>query len=163
MIASAGPEPLIAQYGDSNEGAKKPQRARPKRTADAPRNRRDAYSVSRLTTVVDMVEIELRVESLRRTVALAHDELDRVRHDLEALTQFVPEAHQLARGRALLATLTRQERRIALLAADGLSNSQVAADINITAETVRGHMKGVFRKLGIHSRWELTYVLGPGG
>jgi DNA-binding NarL/FixJ family response regulator len=163
MMASAGLEPLISEHGDSIDPVKKPSRGRPKRTAVAPGNGRGAYSISRLTTVVDMVEIELRVESLRRTVALAHDELDRVRRDLEALTHAVPEAHQVERGRALLATLTRQERRIALLAADGLSNSQVAADINIAAETVRGHMKGVFRKLGIHSRWELTYLLSPGG
>jgi DNA-binding NarL/FixJ family response regulator len=163
MVASAGLEPLIGDHGDSIEPVKKALRGRSKRTAVTPGNGREMYSIARLTTVVDMVEIELRIESLRRAVALAHDELDRVRRDLEALTQAVPEAHRVERGRALLATLTRQERRIALLAADGLSNSQVAADINITAETVRGHMKGVFRKLGIHSRWELTYLLSPGG
>jgi DNA-binding NarL/FixJ family response regulator len=163
MMVSAGLEPLVAEHGDAIEPVKKPSRGRSKRTAVAPRNGRATYSISRLTTVVDMVEIELRVESLRRTVALARDELDRVRRDLEALTHAVPEAQRVERGRALLATLTRQERRIALLAADGLSNSQVAADINITAETVRGHMKGVFRKLGIHSRWELTYLLSPDG
>jgi DNA-binding CsgD family transcriptional regulator len=142
---------------------KKPSRGRPKRTAVAPKNGRETYAISRLTTIVDVVEIELRVESLRRAVALANDELDRVRRDLEALTHAVPEAQRVERGRGLLASLTRQERRIALLAADGLSNRQVAADINITPETVRGHMKGVFRKLGIHSRWELTYLLSPGG
>jgi DNA-binding CsgD family transcriptional regulator len=138
-------------------------RGRPKRTAVAPGNGREGYSISRLTTIVDMVEIELRVESLRRAVALAHDELDRVRRDLEALTHAVPDAQRVERGRELLAALTRQERRIALLAADGLSNSQVAEVINITPETVRGHMKGVFRKLGHHSRWELTYLLSAGG
>ena len=163
MMAAAGLEPLIAEHRDANEPVQKPPRGRPKRMVVAPRNVREPYSITRLTTVVDMVEIELRVESLRRTVALASDELDRVRRDLEGLTHGLPEAHRVERGRALLATLTRQERRIALLAADGLSNSQVAADINITAETVRGHMKGVFRKLGIHSRWELTYLLNPGG
>ena len=162
-MAFAGVEPLIAEHGDSIEPVPKPSRRRPKRTAVALGKGREEYSISRFTTLIDMVEIELRVESLRRTVALAHDELDRVRRDLEALTHAVPEAQRVEPGRALLATLTRQERRIALLAADGLSNSQVAADINITAETVRGHMKGVFRKLGIHSRWELMYLLRPDG
>jgi DNA-binding NarL/FixJ family response regulator len=163
MMASAGLEALIAEHGESIEHVKPPSRGRQKGTALVPGSAWEAYSISRLMTVVDMVEIELRVESLRRAVALAHDELDRVRRDLEALTHSLPESHRAERGRALLATLTRQERRIALLAADGLSNSQVAADINITPETVRGHMKGVFRKLGIHSRWELTYLLSPGG
>ncbi len=79
------------------------------------------------------------------------------------MVRAVPEAHRVERGRALWATLTRQERRIALLAADGLSNNQVATDLNITSETVRGHMKGAFRKLGIHSRWELAYLLNPSG
>ena len=163
MTVAAGLDPLIAEHGDAIEPVEQASRRRPKRIAVAPENGREAYSISRLTTVVDMVEIELRVESLRRIVALARDELDRVRRDLEALTQAVPEAHRVERGRSLLASLTRQERRIALLAADGLSNHQVAADMNIASETVRGHMKGVFRKLGIHSRWELAYLLSPSG
>src|ERR1700730_3855504 len=105
MMASAGLEPLIVEHGHAIEPVKRPSRGRQKRTAVAPENGREAYSISRLTTVVEMVEIELRVESLRRAVVLAHDELDRVRRDLEALTHSLPESHRAERGPALLATL----------------------------------------------------------
>jgi DNA-binding NarL/FixJ family response regulator len=123
----------------------------------------EPYSLSELARIVDIVELELRIESARRAAEQVHEELGRVRSDLEALTDAVPQAGRADRGRTLLAKLTRQERRIALLAADGLSNVKIAAEIDISAETVRGHMKGVFRKLGIRSRWELAYVLDPTG
>jgi DNA-binding NarL/FixJ family response regulator len=138
-----------------------PSRHRRIRTDVAPRHRLEAYSPSQLATMIDIVEIELRVESVRRTVEQTHDALDGIRRELETLAEAVPERAHMNRGRDLLTLLTRQERRVALLAADGLSNIEVAAHIGITGETVRGHMKGVFRKLGIHSRWELAYLLSP--
>lgn len=119
----------------------------------------DTSSLAHLTTVLDA--FESRVASIRSTVKQAHVELGRIRCDLEAMVPEAPVTRR--RGPNTLPTLTRQERRIALLAASGLSNGEVAAVINIQAETVRGHMKGVFRKLAIHSRWELAYVLGPNG
>jgi DNA-binding NarL/FixJ family response regulator len=123
----------------------------------------ESFSLSELARIVDIVELELRIESVRRAAEQVHEELGRVKCDLEALTEALPQAGRADRGRTLLATLTRRERRIALLAADGLSNVSIAAEIDISAETVRGHMKGVFRKLGIRSRWELAYVLDPTG
>ena len=56
-------------------------------------------------------------------------------------------------GRAV--DLTETERRVADLAADGLSNRDVAASLYISAKTVEAHLSRIYRKLGIHSRAEL--------
>ena len=51
--------------------------------------------------------------------------------------------------------LTPTERRVADLAAEGLSNRDVAASLYISAKTVEAHLSRIYRKLGIRSRAEL--------
>ncbi|MFB4306635.1 AAA family ATPase [Actinomadura sp. GTD37] len=55
--------------------------------------------------------------------------------------------------------LTPQERQIALLVRDGLSNPQVAARLFVSPRTVEWHLRQVFTKLGIGSRKQLPDVL----
>jgi DNA-binding CsgD family transcriptional regulator len=55
--------------------------------------------------------------------------------------------------------LAASERRIAELAADGLTNRQIAQTLFITARTVESHLASVFRKLGIESREKLRTAL----
>lgn len=55
--------------------------------------------------------------------------------------------------------LTRQEARIARLAAAGHSNKQIAATLNLTVRTIEFHLSGVYRKLGISGRRELGAML----
>lgn len=64
--------------------------------------------------------------------------------------------------RAVLAgadALTASERRIAELAAAGLTNRQIAQSLFITTRTVEGHLTSVFRKLTIDSREDLPAAL----
>jgi len=51
--------------------------------------------------------------------------------------------------------LTSAERRVAGLAADGLSNRQIAEHLFITQATVETHLRHAFGKLGITSRADL--------
>ena len=55
--------------------------------------------------------------------------------------------------------LTTQERRIARLAADGLSNPAIAAQLFLSPKTVEFHLHKVFTKLGIGSRVQLATAL----
>ena len=51
--------------------------------------------------------------------------------------------------------LTAGERRVAALAADGLSNRQIAEHLFVTQATVETHLRHAFRKLNITSRANL--------
>jgi DNA-binding CsgD family transcriptional regulator len=55
--------------------------------------------------------------------------------------------------------LTSQERQIAQLARDGLTNPEIGARLFLSPRTVEWHLRKVFTKLGIHSRSELAGAL----
>jgi DNA-binding CsgD family transcriptional regulator len=58
--------------------------------------------------------------------------------------------------------LTSAERRVADLAAEGLSNRQIAQHLFITQPTVETHLRHVFQKLGITARADLPAQLAAG-
>ena len=51
---------------------------------------------------------------------------------------------------------------MAELAADGLTNREIAQAFFVTARTVEGHLTQVFRKLDLSAREELAGALAPG-
>ena len=59
-----------------------------------------------------------------------------------------------------MAALTVSERRVALRAADGLSNREIAEELVVTVKAVEWHLSRVYRKLGISSRTRLAGALG---
>jgi DNA-binding CsgD family transcriptional regulator len=59
--------------------------------------------------------------------------------------------------------LTAQERQIAELARDGLSNPEIGARLFLSPRTVEWHLRKVFGKLGIRSRHELAGALAGSG
>jgi len=52
--------------------------------------------------------------------------------------------------------LTSAEERVARLAADGLSNKEIAAALVVTIPTVEGHLTKIYAKLGVRSRAQLV-------
>jgi DNA-binding CsgD family transcriptional regulator/predicted negative regulator of RcsB-dependent stress response len=52
--------------------------------------------------------------------------------------------------------LTQREHQVATLAADGLTNRQIAEQLVVTLKTVEWHLAHAYTKLGVHSRRELA-------
>jgi DNA-binding CsgD family transcriptional regulator len=60
-----------------------------------------------------------------------------------------------------LDSLTPSERRVAAMAAEGMTNRDVAQALFVTPRTVEMHLSSVYRKLGISSRSQLPQALEP--
>ena len=54
------------------------------------------------------------------------------------------------------ATLTRAERQVAHLVADGMTNAEIAAHLVVSRRTVESHLARIFRKLGVRNRTQLA-------
>jgi DNA-binding CsgD family transcriptional regulator len=69
-----------------------------------------------------------------------------------------------ARPRKLVLTgvdaLTPSERRVARMAAEGMSNKELAQALFVTVKAVEVHLSSVYRKLRINSRGQLADALG---
>ncbi len=52
-------------------------------------------------------------------------------------------------------TLTPSEHRVAVMAADGMRNKEIAQALFVTVKTVETHLRHVYRKLDIGSRAQL--------
>ncbi|TVZ06260.1 helix-turn-helix transcriptional regulator [Trebonia kvetii] len=57
--------------------------------------------------------------------------------------------------------LTAQERHVAVLAAGGHTNAEIAERLFITVSTVEFHLNKVFRKLAISSRRQIAALIAP--
>ena len=76
---------------------------------------------------------------------------------------------QVARARASsdqvqvrLQKLSGREAAVANLVLRGLSNKEVARELNISERTVKAHLGAIFEKLGVRDRLQLALVLMPG-
>ena len=56
--------------------------------------------------------------------------------------------------------LTPSEARVAQMAAEGMTNRDIAQALFVTQKTVEMHLGSVFRKLGVRSRRALPAALG---
>jgi DNA-binding CsgD family transcriptional regulator len=99
----------------------------------------------------------------RAQLRTAHDQLasigaeafaERARQELLATGETVRKRTVVTRD-----DLTPQERQIAHLARDGLSNPEIGARLFLSPRTVEWHLRNVFSKVGIHSRRELAEAL----
>jgi DNA-binding CsgD family transcriptional regulator len=99
----------------------------------------------------------------RRQLGTAHDMF--VAIGMEAFAERARRELLAAGGRVRKRTfevhdeLSAQERQIALLAREGLSNSAIGSRLFISPRTVEWHLRKVFAKLGIRSRSGLYDVL----
>jgi DNA-binding CsgD family transcriptional regulator len=108
------------------------------------RDGRQAEARTHLRTAYDMfasIGMEAFAERTRRELLVTGEPIRRKRTN-EASTN---------------AELTPQERQIALLVRDGLSNAEVAARLFLSPRTVEWHLSKIFVKLGVSSRGQLHH------
>jgi DNA-binding NarL/FixJ family response regulator len=53
-----------------------------------------------------------------------------------------------------LAKLTRRELEVLRVLTNGVSTARAATGLNVSVSTLRGHIKSILAKLGVHSRTE---------
>lgn len=74
------------------------------------------------------------------------------------LARLLARSHEMARDdderHRLLESLTRREKEVLALMAEGLDNRAIAADLGIGFTTVRGHVQNILEKLDAHSKLE---------
>ena len=74
-----------------------------------------------------------------------------------------PSSPASASARRSDGALSETERRVAALAADGLSNQEIAQRAFLSVKTVEASLTRVYRKLGVRSRAGLVRALAEGG
>lgn len=57
--------------------------------------------------------------------------------------------------------LTRREKQILLMLAEGLSNKEIAAALHVEVPTVKTHLRNLYSKLAVHSREEVVKLTIP--
>ncbi len=87
----------------------------------------------------------------------------RTRHEWPIAVAVCDGARTVHAETQLRERLTRRELEVASMVVDGAPAKNVALALSITVHTARRHTEQVFRKLGVHSRAELTRVVLRGG
>jgi DNA-binding NarL/FixJ family response regulator len=72
--------------------------------------------------------------------------------DRRTFLQIVEEARAAAWSSSELDSLTAREREVLELLAQGMTNKEIAAQLFITINTVKRHLKSIFEKLDVHTR-----------
>jgi ATP/maltotriose-dependent transcriptional regulator MalT len=150
---------LLAATGDLDAAAETAEHA-------LDEHRRLPMPFERARTLLVLGQIQRRRRQKRAAAvaleeaARVFDELgtprwaDRARAELERVSGATPA------GRS---RLTPSERRVAELAASGLTNREVAGALFISPKTVEANLARVYHKLGIHSRAELGQRMAERG
>jgi DNA-binding CsgD family transcriptional regulator len=150
-LGARGRSLLLAVAGDLDAAAETAEHA-------LEEHRRLPMPFERARTLFVLGQIQRRRRQKRAAAAALEeaarvfDELgtplwaDRARAELERVSGSSPA------GRS---ALTPSERRVAELAASGLTNREVAGALFISPKTVEANLARVYHKLGIHSRAEL--------
>ena len=108
--------------------------------------------------VRSLVVAELR-RSERVTVVGVVD--DDARHDGGRRSDVTVTAVGL--GDHLDGTVSSRELEVLHRIADGRTNAQIAADLYVSSETVKSHLKNLFRKLGVSSRLDAVAAATDAG
>jgi two-component system nitrate/nitrite response regulator NarL len=81
----------------------------------------------------------------------------------DILRELRADARRAGQADDSLGMLSKREREVLLAMMDGKRSGQIAADLTISADTVRTHIRNLFAKLDVHSRLEAVRVARAAG
>lgn len=76
----------------------------------------------------------------------------------EAQARMLPPSREELQRLAKVEELTAREREVLSLLARSLSNKEIAEELQVSAETVKAHIKNLFKKLGVDRRMKAVSV-----
>lgn len=69
----------------------------------------------------------------------------------------------MSEGRSVGSTLTEREREVLALLAQGATNREIAAELYLSFDTIKTHVRKVFTKLGVNNRTQAALVASDRG
>ncbi|MDN3355138.1 LuxR C-terminal-related transcriptional regulator [Actinomadura sp. DC4] len=126
-------------------------------------------------TIAEMIDtISMRLRSLKKGIdavrevmpeeaTAAEERMALLEHECEEIQTEVMEmlTRPAVDGNDLLRKLTHREREIALLMAEGMSNTEIAGQLHITELTVKTHVSRILAKFGVKQRSAVAAKLRP--
>ena len=112
------------------------------------------------TGKVERASVELEPLVAYWRTAKAHWYLDRLREQLEPLGLQVGEERAGTSRQSGRGALSRREREVALLVADGLTDKQIATRLGLSRRTAESHVERIRTKLGFTSRAQIAKWVG---
>jgi len=117
-----------------------------------------------LCEVASPAIMDCAIEEHVEGVALKSDAPEEVilalSHVLEGRAVMPAGWHEASLEREIVArVLSGREREILDLAASGLSNREIAERLVISINTVKFHLRGVYRSLGVHNRVQASQIM----
>lgn len=116
-----------------------------------------------LTRNVIAAAVEHRVDGVLLKSESLVDLLAALRHIVSGHTVFPAGWHEVAArepaDRALLASLSPRQREVLELLAAGRRNEEIAADLYLSLNTVKFHVRAILARLGVRNRVEAAQVL----
>ncbi|WP_146070850.1 LuxR C-terminal-related transcriptional regulator [Arthrobacter sp. B1805] len=111
-----------------------------------------------------MGDDDLAKEAARHALhaALVSDDKRALRHVQRRVREVMPEFEEWGTLESRLLGLTRREREIAVAAASGATNREIACSMCVSVRTVEGHLYQVYLKLDVGSRAELVNLIPAG-
>ncbi|WP_306337327.1 LuxR C-terminal-related transcriptional regulator [Streptomyces sp. KL118A] len=141
--------------------AGQPQRAtRLLAAAEALRSRTGATTTGADRDLLQATVTELRRQLGATLFAAARAEGLRLRPEAMAGEALATAEPGRAEERSEAGALTPRQLQVALLVADGLTNRQIAHQLDIAEWTVVNHVRHVMRKLGCNSRVQVAWAVG---
>jgi DNA-binding NarL/FixJ family response regulator len=134
--------------------------------ARALRARRPGIKVAVLTMAPDAATVRAARSHAIEGVLLASSPLAEIADSIrriaagERIVPVQPEQHLMQNAtNGTLRKLSPRQRDVLELLANGASNDEVADQLHLSVNTVKYHVRGLYRRLGVHTRAQATRAL----